>query len=281
MTAEHTDMPSNEPDIEPITRHLIVLFAKARDQKYIRRLWKPSPGLMTVFNFCIKVAPMASLSEANAMRFVAQHTSVPVPKVYCAFVHKASTCLVMSKIKGQMAWHGWQSGTEQSKANMPNQLHRMVTELRSVPPPKGASVGSVDRGPFYDCRLPSKLLWGPYDTVRGFHAALANDTDFDTNYANLPDDVSRLFDFYRHAGDQLVLTHGDLSSLNILVEADKVVSIVDWETAGWFPPYWEYTCAKNVNPQNTFWADEVDAFLEPMPHELGMEKIRQRYFGAF
>jgi fructosamine-3-kinase len=58
---------------------------------------------MTVFNFCIKVTPMARLSEANAMRFVAQHTSVPVPKVYCAFVHKGSTYLVMSKVKER--WH--------------------------------------------------------------------------------------------------------------------------------------------------------------------------------
>jgi aminoglycoside phosphotransferase len=202
---------------------------------------------MTVFNFCIKVTPMARLSEANAMRFVAQHTLVPVPKVYYAFVHKGNTYLVMSKVKGKMACHGWQSRTEQSKAKLLSGLRRMLTELRSVPPPEGAGISCLDGGPFYDCRLPSKLLWGPYDSVRGFHSALANDADIDVDYANLPGDVSELFAFYRQAGDQLVLTHGDLSSLNIMVEADEVVGIMDWETAGWFPPYWEYTCAKNAN----------------------------------
>lgn len=51
-------------------------------------------------------------------------------------------------------------------------------------------------------------------------------------------------------------------------------------TAGWLPSYWEYTCAKHVNPINAFWAAEVDRFLDPMPYELHMERIRQRHFGA-
>jgi aminoglycoside phosphotransferase (APT) family kinase protein len=43
--------------------------------------------------------------------------------------------------------------------------------------------------------------------------------------------MTELFGFYRQAGDQVVLTHGDLSGLNIMLEADEVVGIVDWETA--------------------------------------------------
>jgi hypothetical protein len=30
--------------------------------------------------------------------------------------------------------------------------------------------------------------------------------------------------------------------------------MVDWETAGWYPPYWKYTTASQANPQNMiFW----------------------------
>lgn len=235
---------------------------------------------MSVFNMCIKVKPYASLAEANAMRFVARHTSVPVPKVYCAFIHKGKTYTVMRKVKGKMAWHGWLNRTEESKSTILAQLRRIVTELRAVPPPEGTSVGGVDGGPFYDCRLPSSALRGPYATTRDFHEALANGANLDVEYAKLPGDVHELFEFYRQSGNELVLTHGDLSSLNILVEGDEVMGILDWETGGWFPPYWEYTCAKNVNPQNIFWAEEVDKFLEPLPYELKMEKIRQKYFGA-
>lgn len=37
-----------------------------------------------------------------------------------------------------------------------------------------------------------------------------------------------------------MFTHGDLSPRNIIVLNDKIVGIVDWEEAGWFPEYWEY-----------------------------------------
>lgn len=37
----------------------------------------------------------------------------------------------------------------------------------------------------------------------------------------------------------IVFTHGDLSSLNILARVDDIVGIIDWETAGWYPSYWE------------------------------------------
>lgn len=131
-----------------------------------------------------------------------------------------------------------------------------------------------------DCRLPSRDYWGPYSTVREFHQALANGIPWDCDCTKFAD-LAELFAFYQQAENKLVLTHGDLSSLNILIHGDTVVGIVDWETAGWFPPYWEYTTAKYVNPQNPFWADPVDQFITPMPEVLRMETIRRKYFGDF
>lgn len=37
-----------------------------------------------------------------------------------------------------------------------------------------------------------------------------------------------------------VLTHGDLSPRNIIVQDNKITGLIDWEIAGWFPEYWEY-----------------------------------------
>lgn len=44
---------------------------------------------------------------------------------------------------------------------------------------------------------------------------------------NFPD-LPELFEFHRKSGEELVLTHGDLSSLNIMVRGDDVVGIIDW-----------------------------------------------------
>ncbi|RSL83534.1 hypothetical protein CEP52_016694 [Fusarium oligoseptatum] len=214
------------------------------------------------------------------MQFVASQTSIPVPKVYYAFVHKGTSYIVMRHIKGQMAGYDWSTRSEESRTRILEQLRGMVTELRSITPPEGAQVGSINGGPFWDCRLPSRDYWGPYSTVREFHQALANGIPWDCDCTKYPD-LAELLAFYRQAENKLVLTHGDLSSLNILIHGDTVVGIVDWETAGWFPPYWEYTTAKYVNPQNPFWADPVDQFITPMPEELRMETIRRKYFGDF
>jgi len=62
-----------------------------------------------------------------------------------------------------------------------------------------------------------------------------------------------------------VFTHGDLSSLNILTHGDVVVAVIDWETSGWYPSYWEYTSAWNVNQQNQFWRDESTDFWTQSP----------------
>lgn len=93
--------------------------------------------------------------------------------------------------------------------------------------------------------------------------------------------MSEVFEFYGKSSNEPVLTHGDLSSLNILVRADEAVAIVDWETAGWFSLYWEDICTENANPLNGFWADEIDGFLDPMLYEPKMEAIRRKYFGVF
>ncbi|PFH61723.1 hypothetical protein XA68_16444 [Ophiocordyceps unilateralis] len=272
---------TTEPiDAALLPRWLTIFIVKARNQRHLRRLWKHRPSLLLAFNIFIKVKPYENLAEAYALRFVSRHTSIPVPKVHCAFVYKGKTYIVMSKIRGQMLRNGWLSRPQESKKKILEQLSRMLAELRSVPRPAGVGVSNVNGGPFEDCRLPSQARRSPYATTRNFHQALANDLDPDVEYGNLGPDVAELLCFYRESRHDLVLTHGDLSSLNILARGDQVVGIVDWETAGWFPSYWEYTCAKYVNPYNTFWEQEVDHFLPSLPHELRMESIRRKYFSG-
>lgn len=57
------------------------------------------------------------------------------------------------------------------------------------------------------------------------------------------------------------------------------MGIIDWETASWYSSYWEYTTACQVNLQILSWAHEIDKFLTPMPEELVMERVRQRFSG--
>jgi aminoglycoside phosphotransferase len=243
-----------------------------------RRFRKPRGGIIFLSEkYCIKCRHGVKLSEAHTMQFIAKHTSIPVPRIYCAFVHRNQTYIVMERIHGLPAAVGWVRRSEESKAKILDQLRSMVLEMRSIPPPEGTGVAEVNGGPLFDYRLPGTTDHvGPFKTIEDFHRYLRE--GLEDHPQHLPE-VRELISRHAEYQSAIAFTHGDLSSLNILVSGDKVVGIIDWETAGWYPSYWEYTSAWNVNPQNQFWQCEVEKFLQPLPRELEMEQIRLRYFG--
>lgn len=215
------------------------------------------------------------------MEFVTQHTTIPVPKVYSAFEYRGAVYIVMQRVNGTTAAHNWHLRTEESRLQILSQLKGMVEQLRRLQPPDGFGVANIDRGPIFDSRLPKQFYWGPFDSISDFHSALLDGQDLNVNSTHAYPELQELASFYNQSWPQSVFTHGDLSSLNIICEKDRVVALIDWETAGWLPPYWEYVSAWNVNPQNTFWQQEVDKFLTPFPHALRMDTIRRKYFGLF
>ncbi|KAL4796008.1 hypothetical protein BDV19DRAFT_378479 [Aspergillus venezuelensis] len=200
-------------------------------------LMRPHHGsvLMVTDNLCVKYGRRVHLTEASIMRFVAQHTTIPVPKVLCAFEQSGIVYIVMERINGDMLGKGWVKRSEKLK----------------LQPPEGTGISSVDGGSLYDCRVPGlSLRFGPFGTAQDFHKHLRRGMEFD------PRLDTEAQDFFKQQDNTwpLSLTIGNLSSLNILAPGDD---IVDRETA----------------------ANEVDKFLQPMPEELAIEQMRQRYFG--
>ena len=260
----------------PFRRYLTLLAIKL-----VKRFRKPEGTVLFLSDkVCVKFRSDArdAFSEASTMRFVAERTSLPVPRVHCAFAHRNRAYIVMERIHGDDVGAGWVRRSEESKAKILDQLGNMIEEMRRITPPEGTGVARVDGGPLCDHRLPGANHFGPFATVRDFHRHLRG--GLEANPGHRPE-ISELISRQDGLQCPVVFTHGDLSSLNVLASGDRVVGIVDWETAGWYPSYWEYTTAWNVNPQNQFWRDEVDKFLRPMPEELEMEKIRLKYFGDF
>lgn len=260
----------------------VVAASRAMNSRLARRIFTPPGRVVFIFpGLCIKSTTFTTLDEAATMQFVSASTTIPVPKVYGAFQHKKRVYIVMQRLNGQNLSVGWSQRSEASKARILGQLRMMIRQLRGIPPPGHVGVANVAGNAIYDQRLPKKSAWGPFRSIDDFHRELCNGMeakylqDGATSFPGLVE----LCSFYDRAWRQPVFTHGDLSSFNIIADGDEIVGIVDWETAGWMPPYWEYTSAWNVNPQNRFWQQEVDKFLDPLPYELEMERIRRRYFG--
>ncbi|KAL9615828.1 MAG: hypothetical protein Q9160_009226 [Pyrenula sp. 1 TL-2023] len=56
---------------------------------------------------------------------------------------------------------------------------------------------------------------------------------------------------------RVMFTHGDLKHHNILFHKGHISGFVDWESAGWYPEYWEFTTALRFCRKNFWWYDFV------------------------
>ncbi|KAG8526110.1 uncharacterized protein KY384_000103 [Bacidia gigantensis] len=235
--------------------------------------WRKQGVLFLPGGICIK----HGVAEANTIQFIAKNTTIPVPKIYAAFRRKHLIYSVMERIDGEMLHKCWPKLSEESKAKIFHQLKLMIRNLHSLKPVEGVGCENVNGGPIYDGRMPfcPTIYFGPFKSgVSEFHRWLRSGLDT----CGIPD-VQRFIDWHRSTDWPLQFTHGDLSTLNIMVKGDKVVGIVDWETAGWYPAYWEYTSARYANPRNFWWSDYIDNFLEPLSEAREMDLIRLEYWG--
>jgi thiamine kinase-like enzyme len=67
-------------------------------------------------------------------------------------------------------------------------------------------------------------------------------------------------------------THSDIAPRNILVKNGKIAAIIDWETAGWYPEYWEYIRWEASNHRSTQrWLKVRDEILERYPDETWVD----------
>ena len=85
----------------------------------------------------VKSGLWVNLTEAATMRYIAENTSIPVPKVLCAFVRKGKNraYIVMEKIRGNPLPAVWGTLSEDSRDKVYSQLKLMLQELRSLQPP--------------------------------------------------------------------------------------------------------------------------------------------------
>ncbi|KND87709.1 hypothetical protein TOPH_07663 [Tolypocladium ophioglossoides CBS 100239] len=71
------------------------------------------------------------------MRFVANNTSIPVPKVWRSFSRNGCAYIVIERIQGDCISKGWDNRPKESKDKLLAQLKAMIQELRSLQPLPG------------------------------------------------------------------------------------------------------------------------------------------------
>jgi len=243
------------------------------------------------FPMVMKYGTEIQLSEASTLRFVAKNTSIPVPKVYCAFEYRGMKFILMELVRGKRVVDVWDKKPPAVREILLKQLKGYFEELRTIPHPLPGAICSVDIGPLFDRRMDKDIRgFGPFANETDFNQFLRCGTTDPIELRPAADrfrdekvrgEVATIIALQKKESHAIYFTHGDAHSRNFLVKGQKIVALIDFEMAGFYPEYWEYTTAMTTGNDSVFddrwWKEELKKILKEYPQELQGEIIRQTH----
>lgn len=219
-------------------------------------------------------------SEVATMKFLAEKTSIPVPKVY-AWDSDANNAvgaeyILMERIPGITLSTIWNMLSLDEKKRIASQVVDIELQLFSTSLDQIGSlymdhkdhtyyVGPIVIDPFFEGgRASMDLDRGPWKTTRDFlNALIQNETDYLSTHATKLNDeqvqsslqlcskfkeVAHLFCPDNPSLERVSLRHSDLHMSNIMVELSfdekiewRISGIIDWEVSVTYPAW---ACAK-------------------------------------
>ena len=234
-------------------------------------------------HFAVKMGHNVTLIEAENMRFLAANSKVPVPKVYAAFKDPGTnkTYIVMQYLPGDTLQKILPSLAPPEKAIICKMIKDAITELRSIPP--SDYFGMLNRQPYLD-----GVFWteglnpkisGPFKNQDEMNVAIIEklrQTESDQYIQLLQTMVNRTLNHHR-----IVFTHGDLQPKNIIVERREDrdgcpefrITLLDWESAGWYPEFWDFCNATIACRFKPDWLELVPDILDQYPVEFLMMQV--------
>lgn len=232
-------------------------------------------------HFIVKYGLQVDLEEGRTMAFVKNKTSAAVPTVYALFHDPESSenYIVMERIHGVRLDILWPSMDDAQKRLVALQMKDTMTQLRKLPSPE------VDREGRGYCSLGGKPLrdhifyTGFEDQSFGIEGTFHMEEEL--NDALIKKYLASGFlptgkaDFYRRSFPNILVdhpptfTHGDLQRKNMIVDPESLaLTLIDWEFAGWYPSYWEYSRAIfSCGHFEDDWSEWIDFVLKPYRNE--------------
>ncbi|KAK2807023.1 hypothetical protein FQN50_005597 [Emmonsiellopsis sp. PD_5] len=232
------------------------------------------------------MAGQVDLLEGVNMLFVHQATKIKVPRVYALYNDPESSTnyIVMEFIEGDTLDTQWASLSHGQKSDITTTLRQYFKELRDLSSP--GFFGSIGQnrllhGIFWTSQ-PTPSINGPFCSEAALNEALAlkyiTASDTRTTYKA---------DFYRRSlshvfrGHMPKFTHGDFQRKNIIIKrrpdvtdtSQYEITLIDWEIAGWYPSYWEYSITMCASRWDDDWDEWVAKILQPFDAEFPWLKM--------
>ncbi|KAF8148201.1 kinase-like domain-containing protein [Crassisporium funariophilum] len=204
------------------------------------------------------------------MQYVAKHTSIPIPTVHDVWRVDGITYIVMDLVQGVELEYAWRRMSERAKERVVAQLTDYLAQLRALPPIVDGVISSIHGKYLRDHGRVGLGAYGPFKSHDDFHRYLRINFSLD-DFQKLPESNEVMIAHRQQYTTKL--THGDLAPRNILVKMDgTVTAILDWDSAGWFPEYWEYTKAHFAPYAPQDWVSRIGDITGRYEQELEAER---------
>lgn len=220
-------------------------------------------------------------NEEAALRFVKEHSEVPVPEVFLTNYFTKDGLeigsLLMELVDGTPLDSLWDIFSDDSKERICYNIWEIVRCLQQLPrPPSFTKLHQcgADGSLTHDVLLKDLNNSGsPISTKEELRARI-NERYLHHNGGSY---LENLLNMLPHSSTS-VFTYGDLCPRNIMVNnAGQITGIIDWENAGWYPDYWEY--ANMLKPsKDEDWMRWMDR-TKPVAWDItGINKARRVLF---
>ncbi|KAK4130635.1 kinase-like protein [Trichocladium antarcticum] len=231
------------------------------------------------FNLFIKYRSVSSpgllINEHDALQLIRKNSDLMVPQPLDFVSDSKWSYMVTARVPGYQLSEVFSMLTDEQLHALAMDLNEFLSKLRAIP--KGArsrtapmtAVTGAAGGDCHHVRMElmfGKGTYGPFTTEQDFHDFIR------PRRPAAPGEIQR-------GGHDIVMTHGDLSRRNVIVDKDgRLVGVVDWEHAGWYPTYWEFTSFRFGldslhNPQRLVdMGDVIFQGFGDFEHELGVER---------
>lgn len=221
------------------------------------------------------------------MLLVRETGSVPVPEVFALYSIENSegrnvNYIIVENISGHGLDTIWARLDSSEKSKISRQLRTHFNTLRDLPSP--GYFGCIGRQPFEESMfwtapedgIEDGVISGPFESESTLNDALIRKYVYNSG-------LDYKASYYRRVlpvvlrNHRSVFTHGDLQRKNIILKEDGTAVVIDWESAGWYPEYWEYALAMFAcGAWDDDWHEYLGHILTEFPNEYAwFEMLRK------
>ncbi|TVY15400.1 hypothetical protein LARI1_G006764 [Lachnellula arida] len=211
------------------------------------RCWDDMRGVVLKCNGSIAAKILSGThdyTEYTALQYLALHMpDVPAPKPLGLVTFSGCRIMFMTYFPSMTLEQAWPNLNHENKLSIQQQLETIFSRLRSMKKPAGLPLGGVNGEGVKDWHMDRRegLRKDSIKTVEEFEDMLFTVDEWPPTKA-----WTRLLRSFLPAPKTTVcvFTHGDFRAANVMVDQDDnerffVTGIIDWETSGFYPDYFE------------------------------------------